>query len=412
MNLGNLNKKKIINDPVYGFINIPNEIIFDIIEHPYFQRLRRIKQLGLTFLVYPGAIHSRFQHALGATHLMSTAINVLRSKNKIITDEEAEAVLIAILLHDIGHGPFSHALEKHIINVDHERLSLLFMENLNSIFNGKLSLAIKIFSNNYHKKFLHQLVSSQLDMDRLDYLKRDSFFSGVTEGVISYDRIIKMLDVVDDKLVVEEKGIYSIEKFLVARRLMYWQVYMHKTVVSAELLLSKILKRARELADKKVDLFATPALKFFLYNKTKNDFLNSDAAFNFFSQLDDNDIMASIKTWSNHEDITLKNLCKNLINRHLYKIIIQNKPIDNNVINNLKNKVKQAYNVSDDELNYFIFTGVLTNNAYSAVDDRINILSKTGKLTDISEASDMLNISVLSKLVKKYYLCFPKEFEI
>lgn len=412
LNLGNLNKKKIINDPVYGFINIPNEIIFDIIEHPYFQRLRRIKQLGLTFLVYPGAIHSRFQHALGATHLMSTAINVLRSKNKIITDEEAEAVLIAILLHDIGHGPFSHALEKHIINVDHEILSLLFMENLNSIFNGKLSLAIKIFSNNYHKKFLHQLVSSQLDMDRLDYLKRDSFFSGVTEGVISYDRIIKMLDVVDDKLVVEEKGIYSIEKFLVARRLMYWQVYMHKTVVSAELLLSKILKRARELADKKVDLFATPALKFFLYNKTKNDFLNSDAAFNFFSQLDDNDIMASIKTWSNHEDITLKNLCKNLINRHLYKIIIQNKPIDNNVINNLKNKVKQAYNVSDDELNYFIFTGVLTNNAYSAVDDRINILSKTGKLTDISEASDMLNISVLSKLVKKYYLCFPKEFEI
>ncbi|MBE9467164.1 MAG: HD domain-containing protein [Bacteroidetes bacterium] len=412
MNTPDLNKKKIINDPVYGFINIPSEIIFDIIEHPYFQRLRRIKQLGLTYLVYPGAIHSRFQHALGATHLMSTAINILRSKNKIITDEEAEAVLIAILLHDIGHGPFSHALEKHIINIDHERLSLLFMEKLNTIFKGRLTLAIKIFSNNYHKKFLHQLVSSQLDMDRLDYLKRDSFFSGVTEGGISYDRIIKMLDVVNDKLVVEEKGIYSIENFLIARRLMYWQVYMHKTVVSAELILSKILKRAKELADKKIDLFATPALNFFLYNKTNNDFLNSDKAFNFFSQLDDYDVMSSIKTWTNHEDSTLKNLCKNLINRHLYKIIIQNKPIDNNVINNLKNKVKQAYNTNNDELNYFVFTGILTNNAYSAVDDRINILSKTGDLTDISEASDMLNISVLSKIVKKYYLCFPKRFKI
>ena len=412
MSIHDLNKKKIINDPVYGFINIPNEIIFDIIEHPYFQRLRRIKQLGLTFLVYPGAIHSRFQHALGTTHLMSTAINVLRSKNKNITDEEAEAVLIAILLHDIGHGPFSHALEKHIINVDHERLSLLFMENLNSIFNGRLSLAIKIFSNNYYKKFLHQLVSSQLDMDRLDYLKRDSFFSGVTEGVISYDRIIKMLDVVDDKLVIEEKGIYSIEKFLIARRLMYWQVYMHKTVVSAELLLSKILKRAKELADDNVDLFATPALKFFLYNKINTDLLNSYKAFNFFSQLDDNDVMSSIKTWTNHEDTTLRKLSENLINRHLYKIIIQNKPIDHNIINNLKNNVKQNYNISEEELNYFVFTGELTNNAYSAVDDRINILSKTGKLNDISEASDMLNLSVLSKTVKKHYLCFPKEFKI
>ena len=413
MNIGDLNKKKIINDPVYGFINIPSEIIFDIIEHPYFQRLRRIKQLGLTYLVYPGAIHSRFQHALGATHLMSTAINVLRSKNKIITDEEAEAVLIAILLHDIGHGPFSHALEKHIININHERLSLLFMEKLNTDFKGKLTLAIKIFSNNYHKKFLHQLVSSQLDMDRLDYLKRDSFFTGVTEGVISYDRIIKMLDVVDDKLVIEEKGIYSIEKFLIARRLMYWQVYMHKTVVSAELLLSKILKKAKELADKNVELFATPTLKFFLYNKiNNNNFYNSDTAFNLFSQLDDNDIMASIKTWINHDDITLSKLSNSLINRHLYKIIIQKQPIDNNIISDLKSKVKQAYNINDDEVNYFVFTGILTNNAYSAVDDRINILSKTGYLSDISEASDMLKISVLSKVVKKYYLCFPKEFKI
>ena len=412
LNLGNVNKKKIINDPVYGFINIPSEIIFDIIEHPYFQRLRRIKQLGLTYLVYPGAIHSRFQHALGATHLMSTAINVLRSKNKIITDKEEEAVLIAILLHDIGHGPFSHALEKHIININHERLSLLFMEKLNAVFNGKLTLAIKIFSNNYPKKFLHQLVSSQLDMDRLDYLKRDSFFSGVTEGVISYDRIIKMLDVVNDKLVIEEKGIYSIEKFLIARRLMYWQVYMHKTVVSAELLLSNILKRAKELADNKVELFATPALNFFLYNKTNNDFLNSDTAFNFFSQLDDNDVMASIKTWVNHNDIILRNLSNNLINRHLYKIIIQNKTIDKNIITDMKNKVKLAYNINDEEVNYFVFTGILTNNAYSAIDDRINIFSKKGELTDISEASDMLNISVLSKVVKKYYLCFPKEFKI
>ncbi len=413
MNIGNLNKKKIVNDPVYGFINIPSEIIFDIIEHPYFQRLRRIKQLGLTYLVYPGAIHSRFQHALGATHLMSTAVNVLRSKNKIITDEEAEAVLIAILLHDIGHSPFSHALEKHIININHETLSLFFMEKLNKIFHGKLSLAIKIFSNNYHKKFLHQLVSSQLDMDRLDYLKRDSFFTGVTEGVISYDRIIKMLDVVDDKLVVEEKGIYSIEKFLIARRLMFWQVYLHKTVVSAELLLSNILKRAKELADNNVELFATPALNFFLYNKINNDnFYNSDTAFNFFSQLDDNDIMASIKTWINHDDITLSKLSNNLIDRHLYKTIIQKQPIDKNIISDLKNKVKQAYNINDDEVNYFVFTGVLTNNAYSVVDDQINIFSKTKNLTDISEASDMLDLSILSKVVKKYYLCFPKEFKI
>jgi HD superfamily phosphohydrolase len=411
--LGTSKKLKIFNDPIYGFITIPNPLIFDLIAHPYFQRLRRISQMGLSYLVYPGAHHTRFHHALGSMHLMQKAIQVLRFKGVEITYEEENGLYCAILLHDIGHGPFSHAMEHSIVeSTDHEYISLQFMQSLNKTFNGSLTLAISIFRGEYEKGFLNQLVSSQLDMDRLDYLKRDSFFSGVTEGVISYDRIIKMLDVVDDKLVIEEKGIYSIEKFLIARRLMYWQVYMHKTVVSAELILSKILKRAKELADKKVDLFATPALKFFLYNKTNNDFLNSDKAFNFFSQLDDSDLMSSIKTWTNNEDIILRNLSNSLINRHLHKIIIQKEPIDNNIISKLKSKVKQAYNINDDELNYFVFTGILTNNAYSAVDDRINILSKTGDLTDISEASDMLNISVLSKIVKKYYLCFPKEFKI
>ncbi len=404
------NKLKIFNDPVYGFVSLPFEIIYDLIDHPYFQRLRRIKQLGLTNLVYPGALHTRFHHAMGAMHLMGQAIDVLRSKGNKITDEEAEGVTIAILLHDIGHGPFSHALENSIVsNIHHEVLSELFMNRLNQEFDGRLNLAIKIFQNKYPKKFLHQLVSSQLDMDRLDYLKRDSFFTGVSEGVISSDRIIKMLNVVNDELVVEAKGIYSIEKFIIARRLMYWQVYLHKTVLSAESLLVNILKRAKELAEKKVELFCTPSLKTFLYNKyNKKDFINNPELIDLFAQLDDNDITTSIKVWANHNDIVLSMLCKQLINRKLLKVELRNQAFKQETIKPIKERIKKLYKLNDKEVAYFVFSGAVTNDAYRADKIRINILTKEGKVMDITEASDQLNIDMLSKTVKKYYLCYPK----
>ena len=404
------NKLKIFNDPIYGFVSLPYEIIFDLIEHPYFQRLRRIKQLGLTSLVYPGALHTRFHHAMGAMHLMGQAIDVIRSKGNEINEEEAQAVTIAILLHDIGHGPFSHALEHSIVsNVNHEDISDLFMNDLNKEFNGKLTLAIKIFENKYSKKFLHQLVSSQLDMDRLDYLNRDSFFTGVSEGVISSDRIIKMLTVVNGQLAIEAKGIYSIEKFLIARRLMYWQVYLHKTVLSAEDMLVNILKRAKELAHKKVTLFCTPALQLFLYNNySKKDFLSNTKLLEYFAKLDDYDIMASIKVWCEHSDLVLSILCKNLVNRNLYKIELQNQPFKEEKINKIKSEIKKKYKFSEKEINYFVFTGNVANDAYRADKIRITILSKDGTVADIADASDQLNIDVIAKTVKKHYLCFIK----
>lgn len=404
------NKRKIFNDPIYGFVSLPYEIIFDLIEHPFFQRLRRIKQLGLTNLVYPGALHTRFHHAMGAMHLMGQAIEEIRSKGHDITDDEAKAVTIAILLHDIGHGPFSHALEHSIVNnVNHEDISQLFMSRLNEEFKGELTLAIKIFQNKYHKKFLHQLVSSQLDMDRLDYLKRDSFFTGVSEGVISSDRIIKMLNVANDQLAVEAKGIYSIEKFLIARRLMYWQVYLHKTVLSAENLLVNILKRAKELAQKKADLFCTPALKIFLYKQySKKDFKNDPKLLDAFAILDDYDIMTSIKVWTSHKDPVLSMLCTQLVNRRLLKVEMQNLPFKEAKIRQIKEDVKKRFKVNDKEVNYFVFAGTVANDAYRGDEIGINILFKDGSTADVAKASDQLNIDVLAKTVKKHYLCYPK----
>ncbi len=405
------NKRKIINDPIYGFVTIPDELIYDLVNHPYFQRLRRIKQLGLTNLVYPGALHTRFHHAIGAMHLMQEAIFTLKQKDIEITKNEEQAALIAILLHDIGHGPFSHALEHSIVKgISHETISSLLMDKLNKEFKGKLSLAIKIFNGNYKKEFLHQLVSSQLDMDRLDYLKRDSFFTGVSEGVISSDRIIKMLNVVKNELVVEHKAIYSIEKFLIARRLMYWQVYLHKTVLSAETLLVNILKRAKELCSDGVELFATPALHLFLKNNfTRTDFEKNSNLLNEFSKLDDNDVMASIKVWSEGEDKILRLLCSNLLDRKLYKIEIQNSPISPQYKADLIQKVCERFNTTVREANYFVIMDKVNNSAYNSEHFNINLLMSNGKLIDVAAASDLLNIKSLSKTVTKYFICYPKE---
>ncbi|MEO6520154.1 MAG: HD domain-containing protein [Mucilaginibacter sp.] len=405
-----MNKKKIINDPVYGFITIPSELIFDLIEHPYFQRLRYIKQLGMTHLVYPGALHTRFHHALGAMHLMSLTIETLCNKGHDITPEEEEAVTIAILLHDIGHGPFSHALEQTIVEgISHEDISSVLMDRLNEQFDGRLIMAIDVFNGTYHKKFLHQLVSSQLDMDRMDYLTRDSFFTGVSEGVISFDRIIKMLNVKDDHVVVEEKGIYSIEKFLVARRLMYWQVYLHKTVIAGELMLGKILERSRELALEGEDLFATPALKYFLTNSiTINAFVNSNNDLDTFASLDDTDIMSAIKVWATHDDFILSSLCKNLITRNLYHVEISNVAPTADVINTLVERAIEQYGITEDEASYFVFTDSITNKAYKVGDGNIRILMKDGSVQDITTASDNSNLEALAKTVKKYVLCCIK----
>ena len=428
MHSSSKNKRKIVNDPVHGFINIAYDIIFDLIEHQYFQRLRRIKQLGLTSFVYPGATHTRFQHALGASYLMNTVINVLRQKGQEISENEAEAANIAILLHDIGHGPFSHALENTIIkDINHEELSLLFMTELNNQFNGRLELAMRIFNNQYPKKFLHQLVTSQLDMDRLDYLKRDSFFTGVTEGVIGSDRIVRMMNVVDDQLVVDIKGIYSIEKFLIARRLMYWQGYFHKAVLSAELLLVNILKRAKELAKRKIQLFCTPPLEFFLYRDiSRTDFFlkltgsvknpagitPNQTLLSRFASLDDNDIISSAKSWSEHPDQVLSRLCKNLINRNLYRIELQKGRFSQERINRIREAVIKAYGIDEKESEYFVLTNSISNYAYSADDERIQILFQNGELKDVTEASDMLDMSILSKTVTKNYLCYPKDINI
>ncbi len=405
------NKRKIINDPIYGFVSIPSELIYDLINHRYFQRLRRIKQLGLTNLVYPGALHTRFHHAIGAMHLMHEALLTLKQKGVAITEDEEQATLCAILLHDIGHGPFSHALEHSIVKgVNHEDISSLLMEALNKEFKGKLTLAIKIFNDEYKKKFLHQLVSSQLDMDRLDYLKRDSFFTGVSEGVISSDRIIKMLDVVNNNLVVEVKGIYSVEKFLIARRLMYWQVYLHKTVLSAETLLVNILKRAKEISAEGKDLFATPTFKKFLqHDFIKKDFESDPKLLNDFASLDDTDISASVKGWTDCDDRILSTLCHNLIERKLFRTELQGTPILTAHKNNMIEKAMKKYKVSRKESSYFVYADSVNNSAYLAGEFNINILMSNGKLMDVAEASDQLNLQKLSQTVTKYYLCYPKE---
>jgi uncharacterized protein len=406
-----LNKKKIINDPVYGFISIPTELIFDLIEHPYFQRLRYIKQVGMTHLVYPGALHTRFHHALGAMHLMGMAIETLRNKGHAISDDEEEAVTIAILLHDIGHGPFSHALEESIVEqISHEDISTMIMQRLNRQFNGQLSMAIEIFEDKYPRRFLHQLVSSQLDMDRMDYLNRDSFFTGVSEGVISSDRIIKMLNVVDDAIVVEEKGIYSIEKFLIARRLMYWQVYLHKTVIAAEQLLVKILKRSRELALQGEEVFTTPALSMFLKKPVSREaFMSENHYLETFASLDDTDIMAAVKIWATHKDFVLSKLCTDLVHRDLYKVDITNEPPDAAFVSSLIQKAVKKYNISEHEASYFVFTDSIRNKAYRSDDGNICILMKDGSIKDITQASDNSNLEALAKTVKKYIVCYKKE---
>lgn len=402
-----MNKKKIFNDPVYGFINIPYNIIFDLIEHPYFQRLRRIKQLGLTDHVYPGALHTRFHHALGAMHLMTQAIEVLRSKGVAISTKEAKAVSIAILLHDIGHGPFSHTLEKILVNIHHEELSLFFMEALNKEFKGKLTLAIQIFKNEYPKKFLHQLISGQLDMDRMDYLNRDSFFTGVYEGVIGYDRIIKMLAVKDGNLVVESKGIYSVEKFLMARRLMYWQVYLHKTVVAAEQMLVKVLKRAKELANKKKKLDISENLAYFLYHCPEKPFQKKEKRelLNHFSSLDDFDIYSALKNFTKSNDFLLAYYAKSLLNRNLFKIEFSNKPFKSDYLQEIRHKVAQQFPINLQSIQQLIISGKESNNVYTVSKEEILILFKGGKVLPMSEISDF---SLQSKNITKYYLCYPK----
>lgn len=403
-------ERKIINDPVFGFINIPKGLLYDIVRHPLLQRLTRIKQVGLSSVVYPGAQHTRFQHSLGAFHLMSEAIMQLASKGNFIFDSEAEAVQAAILLHDIGHGPFSHVLEDTIVkDVSHEEISLMLMERMNKEMNGQLSLAIQIFKDEYPKRFLHQLVSGQLDMDRLDYLRRDSFYTGVTEGNIGSARIIKMLDVADDHLVVESKGIYSIENFLTARRLMYWQVYLHKTSVAYERMLISTLLRAKELASQGIELFASPALHFFLYNNISPDtFRNDPECLENFIQLDDNDIWTSLKVWSNHPDKVLSTLSLGMINRHVFKVEISPDPISEERKKELTLQISQQLNIPLSEANYFVSTPSIEKNMYEPADDSIDIIYKDGTIKNIAEASDMLNISLLSKKVKKYYICYHR----
>jgi len=410
------NKRKIINDPVYGFISIPGEFIFDIIEHPWFQRLRNIKQLGLTSFVYPGANHSRFQHAIGAFHLMEMAVTTLRSKGVEISHEEEEATYLAILLHDIGHGPFSHALENSIIEgISHEDISLLLMQKLNEKYSGKLTMAIDIFLGRYQRKFLHELISGQMDMDRLDYLRRDSFFTGVIEGSVGSERIIRMLNVADEHLVVDEKGIYSLEKFLIARRLMYWQVYMHKTVLSSESLLVKLLKRARELASSGIDLYTTPALKFFLKNKFEKADLWREGMFtpgliaSNFVRLDDTDILVSAKYWTDHSDKVLSDLAGRLINRNLFAIELQNDPFPAEKLNRLGKMAGNLMKISPEHLDYYVYTGTISNLAYTPDAPEVKILLKNGKTDVISSVSDMFDQRFISERVTKYFICYPKE---
>jgi uncharacterized protein len=400
------NTRKIINDPVYGFITIDHPLILDIIAHPYYQRLRRIYQMAFAHLVYPGAVHSRLHHSLGAYHLMCNALYELKSKGVEITPDEELGAKVAILLHDIGHGPYSHTLEKELINdVHHEALSILIMKVLNKDFNGQLQTAIDIFTNNYPKKFLYQLIAGQVDVDRMDYLTRDSFFTGVSEGVIGYDRIIKMLTVHNGQLMVEEKAIYSIEKFLVSRRLMYWQVYLHKTVLSAEMMLVKIIQRAKELIARGIKTeAATSALNYFLQNPSANH--KTDEHLDTFCSLDDFDVMATVKNWMDHPDKILSTLCRGLVDRKLYKVKLQANTFADSFVNEKKKELVKRFSISNEEADYFVFTGEAMNTTYNSEDERINILFKDGSVKDISKVDNALIHQHLSSPVKKQYICY------
>lgn len=401
---------KIINDPVFGFISIPKGLLYDIVSHPAFHRLSRIKQLGLSNVVYPGAQHTRFQHSIGAFHLMGLAVQSLIKKGHFIFDSEAEAVRAAILLHDIGHGPFSHVLEHTLISgVDHEEISLMVMEQMNEEFRGQLTLAIKIFKNEYPKRFLHQLISSQLDVDRLDYLRRDSFFTGVTEGNIGSSRIIEMLDVVDDHLVVQKKGIYSIENYLVTRRLMYWQVYLHKTAVAAEHMLVNALMRAKELAQRGEELFASPALKYFLYNNVDRElFFGNPDSLRHYLALDDNDIWSALKVWCDHSDKILSRLSQDFINRRIFKVEVSEEPFDPAYVEEKTREMAEHFGVTADETRYFTALLEVGKDMYNIYDDKIEILQSDGTTRDVTDTSDMLNLSTLSRKVKKHYFCYQR----
>ena len=409
--MSNTNKLKIFNDPIYGFITIPNTLIYDLIQHPYFQRLRRITQMGLSYLVYPGANHTRFHHAIGAMHMMQKAVEVLRFKEVSISKDEENALYIAILLHDIGHGPFSHAMEHSIVEeVNHEAISLLFMNKLNEEFNGQLSLAIQVFKGEYHRKFTLQLISSQLDMDRMDYLKRDSFYSGVAEGNINSDRLIQMMNVVEDVLVMEEKGIYSIEKFLMARRLMYWQAYLHKTSLVAELTLTKALQRAKEILHKGTIVECSRPLKFFMEHKITLENFSNDSL-DTFAQLDDFDIISALKNWQYHDDFILSSLSKMIINRDLSKVKLNNEKFPKEVLENMTRRFAKDNGITEQEAKYFIFKGKIKNQAYNKDAEPISILKKDRTIEDVVEASDQLNLKALSKPVTKYFICYPKQLE-
>lgn len=407
------NKRKIFNDPVYGFVSVPSDLIYDLIEHPFFQRLRRIKQLGMAEYVYPGALHTRFHHALGAMHLMGQALQVLQTKGHTISDIECESAQIAILLHDIGHGPFSHVLEYTILNeVNHEHISALLMEKLNQELGGLLDLAIEMFNGTYHRAFFHQLISSQLDMDRMDYLNRDCFFTGVAEGTIGVDRIIKMLNVVDNQLVVEEKGLLSVENFLNARRLMYWQVYLHKTSICTEAMLIQIISRARELIKNGEDIFVTRPFSIFLKeNITLTNFQTDDKYLEAFTNLDDYDIWACIKIWQFHSDKILSTICIDLLNRNLYKIRISNFPIEDSFIQSITQSLTEK-GIKEKDLEYFLIEGDVSNKGYVAGDETINILTKNKNVVDIADASDLPTIKALSNIVKKYYVCWGKNVSL
>ncbi|WP_394990230.1 HD domain-containing protein [Emticicia sp.] len=407
------NKRKIFNDPVYGFVSVPSDLIYDLIEHPFFQRLRRIKQLGMAEYVYPGALHTRFHHALGAMHLMGQALQVLQTKGHTISDIECESAQIAILLHDIGHGPFSHVLEYTILNeVNHEHISALLMEKLNQELGGLLDLAIEMFNGTYHRAFFHQLISSQLDMDRMDYLNRDCFFTGVAEGTIGVDRIIKMLNVVDNQLVVEEKGLLSVENFLNARRLMYWQVYLHKTSICTEAMLIQIISRARKLIKNGEDIFVTRPFSIFLKeNITLTAFQTDDKYLEAFTKLDDYDIWACIKIWQFHSDKILSTICTDLLNRNLYKIRISNFPIEDSFIQSITQSLTEK-GIKEKDLEYFLIEGDVSNKGYVAGDETINILTKNKNVVDIADASDLPTIKALSNIVKKYYVCWGKNVSL
>ena len=401
------NKLKIINDPIYGFIHIPSTLVFDIIEHPYFQRLRRINQMGLSYLVFPGAKHTRFEHVLGCVFLMQKTVEMLRFKGVQISDKEAEGLYIAILLHDIGHGPFSHAMEHSIVEgISHEEISLRFMQELNKVFNSKLDTAIAIFQGTYPRKFMHQLISGQLDMDRADYLKRDSFYTGVAEGNINSERLISMLNVRNDELVVEEKGLYSVEKFLIARRLMYWQVYLHKTSVVAEQILIRLLNRAKELVQQGQELTMSTALAFFVKNKISKDNFSQEVL-EMFARLDDTDIISAMKEWQFHPDVVLSKLSKMLLNRDLLKIKVRLNDFEEQKIKRLQ-KLSVAKGVGEKDMKYFVFTGVMTNRAYNPGKEIIKILTKNGRVVDLTKTSEAINLEPLSQVTERYYICYPK----